>query len=58
MYKLQTVTRKFMHKLLFMQKIYAEITNNNYAEITLSVGNKRKFMDHHNFNLKVRKLQN
>ena len=25
MQKLQTVTRKFMQKLLFMQKIYAEI---------------------------------
>ena len=35
MQKLQTVTRKFMQKLLFMQKIYAEITNSNYAEIRL-----------------------
>ena len=25
---------------------------------SLSVGKKRKFMNHHNFNLKVRKLQN
>ena len=44
MQKLQTVTRKFMQKLLFMQKIYAKITNSNYAETETVIMQKLLFM--------------